>query len=287
MDEIWDVAQVADVEKAVVRGAVVAAESAAIHAERDVEILQRDVVDNHVVGALHEGRVNREEWLEALGRETCGEERGVLLGDADIEVFVGMRLGKMHEAGAGRHGSGDRADFVIRLGEFRERLAEEFAVRGRGCGRGLARLGLEFSEAVKFVGLLQRGRVAFAFRGEDVQEHGLVLRFQELESAFEQRDIVPVDGAVVAQAEFLEDDAREQQIFHAGLDLVREVDCELSTDRLDELRGLFVQVRIGRVRGDLVEVARDGAHVFRDGPFVVVEHDDEFFRLPATLFSAS
>ena len=51
------------------RRAVVAAESGAIHAERDVEILQRHVVNDHVVGALHEGRVNRQERLELQSAE--------------------------------------------------------------------------------------------------------------------------------------------------------------------------------------------------------------------------
>ena len=55
VDDSGDAAEVADVEEAVVRRAVVAAQAAAIHAERDVEILQRDVVDDHVVRALHEG----------------------------------------------------------------------------------------------------------------------------------------------------------------------------------------------------------------------------------------
>ena len=50
---------------------------------------------------------------------------------------------------------------------------------------------------------------------------------------------------------------------------------ELAADRFDELRGFFVQMRVGRVRGDLVEVAGDGADVFGDRPLVVVEHDDE------------
>ena len=124
MDDVRDVAEVADVEETVMRRAVVAAQAAAIHAERDVQILQRDVVDDHVVGALHEGGVDREKRLEALRREAAGEERGVLLGDADVEISVGMRLGKMDEAGAARHRAGDGDDLVVGLGEFGERLAE-------------------------------------------------------------------------------------------------------------------------------------------------------------------
>ena len=73
-----------------VRRAVVAAQAAAVHAKRDVQVLQRHVVDDHVVGALHEGGVDREERLQALRGQAAGEERGVFLGDADIEVAVGM-----------------------------------------------------------------------------------------------------------------------------------------------------------------------------------------------------
>ena len=88
VDEVRDVAEVADVEEAVVGGAVVAAEAAAVHAEADREVLQRDVMNDHVVGALHEGGVDREERLQPLGGEAAGEERGVFLGDADVEVAV-------------------------------------------------------------------------------------------------------------------------------------------------------------------------------------------------------
>ena len=51
----------------------------------------------------------REEGLESLRGEAGGEERGVFLGDADIEVFLGMGLGEMDQAGAGRHRAAARA----------------------------------------------------------------------------------------------------------------------------------------------------------------------------------
>ena len=65
--------------------------------------------------------------------------------------------------------------------------------------------------------------VAFAFLGEDVQQHRLVLRLQKLEGPDEQRDVVPIDRAVVTQAEFFEDDARHEQVLDAFFDLVREL----------------------------------------------------------------
>jgi hypothetical protein len=86
------VSQIADVEQAVVRRAVVTAESRAIHAKRDGQILQRHVMNDHVVGALHERRVDRQERLQPLRRETAGEERRVFLRNADIVVALRMLL---------------------------------------------------------------------------------------------------------------------------------------------------------------------------------------------------
>ena len=116
--DVGDVAEVADVEEAVMRRAVVAAQAGAIHAEGDVQILQRDVVNDHVVGALHEGRVDREERLHPLGGEAAGEERGVLLGDPDVVVAVGMLRLEKAEAGAARHRAGDGHDLAVGVGEF-------------------------------------------------------------------------------------------------------------------------------------------------------------------------
>ena len=93
VDDAGDVAEVADVEEAVMGRAVVAAERPPRSMQRRTgRFLQRHVMDDHVVGALHEGGVDREEGLEALGGQAAGEERGVFLGDADVEVAVGQLL---------------------------------------------------------------------------------------------------------------------------------------------------------------------------------------------------
>ena len=154
VDDVRDVAQIADVEEAVVRWAVVAAQAGAIHAERDVQILQRDVVDDHVVGALHEGRVDRQERLQPLGREAAGEERGVLLGDADVEVACrDVAPGKMPSPVPLGMAPVMATILLLVSANFAERLAEELGVGRRRRGRGLAGFGLEFAEAVKLVRL--------------------------------------------------------------------------------------------------------------------------------------
>ena len=95
------------VEGAVVRRAIGADQAAAVDRENDRQILQRDVVDQLVVGALQEGRVDGDDRLQAFAGEAGGEGDGMLLGDADIEIAIRECLGEAHQAGAFAHGRGD------------------------------------------------------------------------------------------------------------------------------------------------------------------------------------
>jgi len=85
------------VEGAVVRGTVGADQAAAIEREHDRQVLQRDVVDQLVIAALQEGRVDRDHRALPFHREARGERDGVLLGDADVEVAVGEFLREADE----------------------------------------------------------------------------------------------------------------------------------------------------------------------------------------------
>ncbi len=176
-DDAGDVTEVADIEEAVVGGSVVTAETGAIHAEGHVKVLQCDVVNDHVVGPLHERRIDGEKGGETLGGEAAGKKGGVFLGDADIVEAIWMFLGKMDETGAGGHGGGDADDFVVGIGKFGEGLPEDFGIGGRGGGDGFAAVDGVFAEAVEFIGFGDGGSVAFAFLGEDVKNDGFVLGF--------------------------------------------------------------------------------------------------------------
>ena len=83
-------------------------------------------MDRHVVGALHEGGINREKGFQSLRRETAGKKRRVLFRDADIEVTSRVRLGKMRQTGPARHRRRDGNDLLIGLRKFRERLSDDF-----------------------------------------------------------------------------------------------------------------------------------------------------------------
>ena len=84
-----------------------------------------------------------------------------------------------------------------------------------------------------------------------------------------------IDRAVVADAKIIKNDARSDEALQSGLRLVNEFACGFSTDPLHEARRVFMEVRIGRVGDEAVQVIRHGAHIFGNRPLVVIENNDE------------
>ena len=70
---------------------------------------------NLIVGALKEGRVDRNERLVTFSRHACRKCDGMLLRNTYVEQALRKRLAENIEAGAGWHGSGDADDFVVML----------------------------------------------------------------------------------------------------------------------------------------------------------------------------
>src|SRR5271165_681288 len=66
-------------------------------------------------------------------------------------------------------------------------------------------------------------------------------------------------------------------MFDAFFDLVDELLREPAGDHFDELCGFFMQMTVGVVGDQFVEVIGDRTDVFGDRPFVVVQHNDESF----------
>jgi hypothetical protein len=152
---------------------------------------------------------------------------------------------------------------------------------------------------VKLLGELLRRLEALALLGQDVNDHRLGKVLRELENADEQRQIMAVDRADVFHAQFLEDQAAAGAALavraESGLALLQRHIRQRALDRLlgfvPEADGdlafrhatqqtfqVLLQLRVARVRDDLVQVAGDGADVLVDAPLVVVEDADEFFR---------
>ena len=234
--------------------AVVADEAGAVHREDDVELLQADVVDDLVEGALEEGRVDRADRLAALQGEAGGEQDGLLLGDADVDVLLGHLLGELVEPGAAGHRRGDADHPLVAPGLGDEGVGEDRRVGGRrrlrrrrlellGRDRG-GRVGLGDGDELRLrlVGGRRRAvddrarlggvpllhplepavlgrREAAALDGVDVDDDRPVGLERLPQRPAQVGDVVAVDHAHVGDVELLEEQARRPVGLDRRLDL--------------------------------------------------------------------
>src|SRR5580698_6755029 len=216
------------------RGAVVAGEASAIHAEDYRQLLQADIVNDGVEGALQKCGVDGADRFEALRGHASGEDDCVFLGNAYIEVAFGKMRTEVIERGAVGHGGGDGNNLFVLAGKLDERLREDFRIRHQPRGLGFACLRMVGAESVKLLLAFKRRLETFALLGEDMQQHRLVFSLEELEGLDEQRKMVAVDGTVVFKAEFLKGHRRPENALGCFFGFARHMDSGLTSESLDK-----------------------------------------------------
>ena len=192
----------------------------AIHRQHHRELLQADVVDDLVVRALQEGRVDRGDGPRALQRQAGREQQRLLLGDPDVEVAVGHRLLEDVEPRAGVHRRGDADDALVALALGHERVAEHRRVlRDRGLGgrrlgrrRGI-RLAIEFGLAACHFSMpssppSSAGREPLALDRRAVDDDGALGLERGAQRAAQGAHVVAVDDAHVGPVELLPQEPR-------------------------------------------------------------------------------
>ncbi len=130
----------------------------------------------------------------------------MLLGDADIEVAIGVFAGETQQPGPFAHGRGNADEARIGPGHVAQPVAENLGIGQLARTRG----GLDSFFRREFGNTVVKNRVglgqpvALAFLGDDVKE----LRPFQLAQVFQRRDqhieVMAIDRAVVVKSEFLE-----------------------------------------------------------------------------------
>ncbi|MNS64699.1 hypothetical protein D3C72_978350 [compost metagenome] len=264
----------ADVEAAGVGRAVGADQTGAVHGEAHRQGLDRHVVDDLVIAALKEGRIDGADRLHPVGGQTGGEGDGVLLGDADVEGAVGEGLTEQVQPRAGRHGGGDGHDAGVGPGVLDQLGAEDLGVAG-GVGDGLgllARDDVELDHAVILVGAVLSGGVALALLRHDVDQHRTVGDGGGvLQDGDQVLHVVTVDRPDVVEAQLLEEGAADDHAAGVFLGLARRV-AEGARHVVDELLPDLADVLIGAARDLLGQIGAHAADGRGDRHVVVVQH---------------
>src|SRR6266436_9344610 len=178
-----------------------------IDRETHRQALDRDVMDDLVIAALQEGRIDRAERLVAFGRKTRGKGHRMLLGDADVEGAVGERLVENVDPGSRRHRRGDADDLLVLFGFLDEALAKHVLIRGGiRLGFGLRAGGnVELDHRMILVGGRFRRTVALALLCDDMKQDRAGLHVADvLQDRQQMVEVVAVDRTDIIEAEFLE-----------------------------------------------------------------------------------
>ena len=235
-------------------------------------------MDDLVVGALEEGRVNRAKRLVAIGGEAGGERHPMLFGNADVEHPLGKAGADLVEPGARRHCGGDRDHFVVALHFVAERLCEHRGVSRRAAARPLvllARDNVELDHSVIFVGAAFGGTIALALLRDDMDQHRADGGVADIFEHFDQRpDVMAIDRPDIIKAEFLEQRPASHPAAGIFLGLARPVVKRVGHHPGNLLRHcarrqIFVRADKARQRVAQAPDRRRNRHV------IVVEDDDQ------------
>ena len=285
-DKVRENAEIGEVEHTVVRRPVGAHDAGAVQKHRNGQVLQRDFLEDLIVGPLQERAIDIDDRTQACLGHAGRHGDGVRFADADVEEAVGELVANRLEHVALAHGGRDdhraRA-FAAHLRD--ERIAGDRRVRPR-------RAALESDRAVavrerrrRVEGnrVLRRRVVAVAFFRDHMQQHGADDLLGHVEIALQLPDVVPIDRTVVMETELLEKHAADEPSFNSILHLVQEPLDRIADDRhADEhLLHFGLDAVVERVRADAIERLGQPADARADRHLVVVEDDDEVLFHPA------
>ena len=126
---------------------VAAHEAGAVHRKNHMQLLQGDVMDQHVKAALQEAGIHREDRKQALFGHAGSHGDSAAFGDADIRKPRREAGGKAVQSGAVGHGGRNRHQFRLFFGKLTDRLAKAVGETSAGR-REFARQGIEGADAV-------------------------------------------------------------------------------------------------------------------------------------------
>ena len=125
---VGNAGQVRQIKRAIVRSTVGTDQATSVNCKCHIQILQGDIVDELIVSALQEGRINRDDWLESFTSKPGRVGQGVLFGNADIEITRRKLFSKLHQAGAFTHRGGDTHQATVGGGHIAKPGAKDLGV---------------------------------------------------------------------------------------------------------------------------------------------------------------
>ncbi len=213
--------KISNVQQPVVRRAVATRDAATIETELHIQILNADVMNDLIESALQESRIDGADRLQPFDRQTGSEGHAVLFRDAYVKRPIGKSFERVANAGAVRHGRGQRDDLLVPLHQLAKRFAKYLRVSRRlRCGLNrLAGFQIEGTGRVPLIVIFFRRRVTFTLGRQRVNDHRAVFDLLCFAQRRDQRaHVVAVNIADVFETQFVYQrsgqDRGRDRVFH-------------------------------------------------------------------------
>ena len=178
-----------------------------------------------IISALQERRINRDHRLHAGRRESCRKGQRVLFGDSDIEIALGMLLRKTHHPGTFAHGRRNRHQLWLPGSHVAQPVAENLAVTRLARRFGNDAIGRrKLANTVVQNRVFFRRQITFPLSGHHVQELWAIELAQVRQRRHQNIEIMPVDRPDVVETEFFEQCAGHDHALHVLFCAPRKVE---------------------------------------------------------------
>mmetsp|Transcript_24080 Transcript_24080/g.44518 ORF Transcript_24080/g.44518 Transcript_24080/m.44518 type:complete len:521 (-) Transcript_24080:5233-6795(-) len=275
--EARQVREVGHVERARMCRTVRAHKTRTVNGKAHRQTLDRHVMHNLIIATLQKGRVHRAKRFHPTRSESRREGHAMLLGNAHVKTAAGIPLGKEIETGAIGHGRRHRANLVVVLRLLDQMLGKNLGVAGRvgGCLLLLTCHHVELGRRVALVaGGFSRG-VAFALFGQHMdQDRAGRAILDSAQDGQQLRHVVPVDGAEIAEPQFLKQRPTHSHALEHFLSPLRALPEGFGQQAYSALGGgLEILERVLGIEPR--QIGRHRAHGWGNRHLVVVQNNDQ------------
>ena len=257
-------------------------ETCTVHREDDIFMQKVDVMDDLVVAALQEGRINADHRQHPLAGQTGCKGHGMLFGHADIEEALRMGVTEKLQTCAVFHGGSNGTEGLVGVSGGAERPAKGTRERLCRSDLGVGDAGrVEPGNAMVIAGVRLSRRIALALFRHDMEQRRPGLSTNGLENALQFRLVVAVDEAKIVKTHILE----HRGMAHGPADrffaVLKNAFDGRSDDRhtVQEAADIFLGRKIAVRGAQMAQIACQRTDIVGNGHFIVVEDDQKIVQL--------
>ena len=131
---------------------------------------------------------------------------------------------------------------------------------------------------MEFIRTFFRRLIALALFSQHMHQHRAIDFLRSLQNLGQSLQIVPIDGSQIGKAQLLKNRGGHHQILNTALKAANGLQhISAKFHIFQPAFNIMLDFVICFASAQLIQILTHGAHVFRNGHFVIVKHHNHFF----------